>query len=78
MSRLLLAMIYVPVGYIYMRLRLGKYHKHRLITDFNRRHYYAGMTIIWIPFLVFAILLMSWALINIIIYIVYEKFSSAS
>lgn len=57
------------IGYLYLRLRHGKYHKRILITDYAREYYYAGLTVVWMPVLFVAIIVLSWALINVGIFL---------
>jgi hypothetical protein len=73
MAKEFLLFIHSLVGYAYMRLRYGKYHKRQLIEKFARKYYYAGMTVIWMPVLLAAIIIMSWLLINIAIALIKDS-----
>lgn len=67
--RLFFRYIFVVIGYFYMRLRYGKYHKRRLMTDFASEYEYAGLTVVWMPILLVAIIVLSWALIHVGIFL---------
>ncbi len=67
--RLIFRYAFVLVGYLYLRLRYGKYHKRRLIIDFASEYEYAGLTIIGIPVLILIIVAFSWALIHVGIFL---------
>lgn len=73
MGRLFLEFVHSLVGYAYMRLRYGKYHKRKLIEKFSRKYYYAGLTVIWMPILLVVIILLGWQLIFITIHLLKDS-----
>lgn len=75
-ERILGSIVFPPIGYLYMRLRYGRYHKRKLIEKFDRDYYYAGQCVIWMPFLTIVIIISGWAVINVTIHLVKEYFFS--
>lgn len=65
-------LIYKGIGYLYMRIRYGKHHKRQLISKFAKDYYYAGLTIIWLPFCFVAVIVFAYALVWIIISQIWE------
>lgn len=65
MNRTLSRAFHSLVGYLYMRLWHGKYHKRKLIKDFEKQYYYAGLSVIWFPVSIIAIIVFGWALIHV-------------
>ncbi len=65
MRSFLFQLIHIPAGYMYMRLRYGKYHKRKLIEVFDGKYYNAGMVAIWMPILFGVIVIMTLALIYV-------------
>lgn len=61
--------IFAVIGYFYMRLRYGKFHKRRLIIDFASEYENAGLTVVFMPILLVIIIVFSWALVHVGIFL---------
>ncbi len=68
-SRLLIKAIHAPIGYLYMRLRYGKYHKRKLIERYARSYGWAGISAVWVPVVFVVCIVLLWALVHVGIFL---------